>query len=92
MIAAKSNMLRFCAYIAYESGSLGAAVRLLRESFCLMPFRSAIEPRFWLMLSAIAARLLLGANLHRRLEDLAFALRSRLLMRQIVWRTENPGA
>lgn len=84
--AAQSNMLRFCAYVAYESGSLAAAARLLRDSFFLMPLRSAIEPRFWLMLSAIAARLLLGANVHRRLENLAFALRSRLLMRQIVSR------
>ena len=86
-IAATSNMLRFCAFIAYESGSLGAATRLLGTSFFLMPSRSAIEPRFWWMLSAIAARLLLGAGLHRRLENLAFKLRSRLLMRRIGSRT-----
>lgn len=73
--AARSNMSRFFAYLAYESGDFGQANRYLLRGFRYAPITFLCELRNWKLAIANAAAALLPKRVHRRL--LRVALRAR---------------
>ena len=52
---AQRNMTRYFSLLAYESGDLGSAARLLWESIRAQPLAGAIDTRSWKLAAAIAA-------------------------------------
>jgi glycosyltransferase involved in cell wall biosynthesis len=73
--AARSNMSRFFAYLAYESGDFGQANRYLLRGLRHAPFTFVCELRNWKLGIANAAAALLPEYMYRRL--LRIALRAR---------------
>jgi hypothetical protein len=64
-------MCRYFAYLAYEEGSYGAALKRLGTGFRIAPGGFLADRRNWSALAASASGRLLPARLHRRLERLA---------------------
>ena len=52
---AHSNMHRYFAWLAYESGDSRQALTMMRRSFALAPARFPLDWRNWAMLSAAVA-------------------------------------
>jgi glycosyltransferase involved in cell wall biosynthesis len=69
--AARANMSRYFARLAYESGQYGRGLSLLGECFRSRPGGFFGDPRNWLTAAACLSGLLLPAAAHRRLEHLA---------------------
>lgn len=59
---ASSNMLRYCASLAYESGQFGEAIELVKRAFALSPAAFLRDPRNWKMSGAAIA----GVTLPKR--------------------------
>lgn len=73
--AARSNMARFFAYLAYESADFGLANKYLLRGFRHAPLTFLCELRNWKLGLANAAAALLPEQMYRRL--LRVALRAR---------------
>jgi glycosyltransferase involved in cell wall biosynthesis len=65
--AARSNMSRYFAYLAYEGGDFDIANRYLMRGFWYAPLTFLLEPRNWKLGLANAAAALLPEHLYRRL-------------------------
>jgi len=64
-----SNMARYFAFLAYESGCPVEAVAMLRRGFQQAPAAFLRDPRNWKMSAAVASALLLPARWHGALEE-----------------------
>jgi len=71
---AESNMQRYFARLAYESGQYRTGVRLLGQGFRFAPVFFLTDRRNWMVLAATSAGVFLPKWVHRRLERL-FGLR-----------------
>jgi glycosyltransferase involved in cell wall biosynthesis len=61
--AARANWYRYLSFVAYEQGEKGEALRLLMQSFRAQPSVAALNPRTWLLATAIAAGALLPTTI-----------------------------
>jgi glycosyltransferase involved in cell wall biosynthesis len=73
---ARSNMSRYFARLAFESGQYAVGLQLLREGFQYAPATFVADRRNWLTGAACMSGLLMPAEAHRRLERLAGLRRS----------------
>jgi glycosyltransferase involved in cell wall biosynthesis len=67
----RSNMARYCAFLAYEAGDFREAARNLLEAFYAAPGVFPGDLRNWRMAAGIAAALLLPSAVHHGLERIA---------------------
>jgi glycosyltransferase involved in cell wall biosynthesis len=67
----RSNMARYCAFLAYEAGDFREAARNLRAAFHAAPGPFLFDPRNWRIAAGIAAALLLPSTVHHGLERMA---------------------
>ncbi|MGD0580404.1 MAG: hypothetical protein ABSC08_15935, partial [Bryobacteraceae bacterium] len=65
--AARSNMARFCAYVAYEDQNYLEAWECLFRGFREAPLRFCLDLRNWILAAATLAAAVLPARLYRRL-------------------------
>jgi glycosyltransferase involved in cell wall biosynthesis len=72
---ARSNMARYCAYLAYEEGHYGKAARYLVRGFRCAPIPFLLDRRNWKMAAANGAAAVLPARWYRRLLRLALLKR-----------------
>ncbi|HEX4230973.1 MAG TPA: glycosyltransferase [Bryobacteraceae bacterium] len=73
--AARSNMSRFFAYLAYESGDFGQANRYLLRGLRHAPLTFLCETRNWKLAMANAAAGILPNDVYRRLLRMALRVR-----------------
>lgn len=69
--AARANWYRYLSFVAYEQGEEGEAIRLLMQSFRARPSVAALNPRTWLLASAIVA----GALIPNAMRPSGYGLR-----------------
>lgn len=71
LIRGQSNMARYFAFLAYESGQYRDAAGRLLASLRRHPWLFLANRRNWMLAGAVASALLLPRSLHRRLEQWA---------------------
>ena len=76
---AESDRCRYYAFLAYEEGAYGEAMRLLGEGFRKAPAAFLRDSRSWTMGAAILTGALLPGSIHRWVERSALAVRARIL-------------
>ncbi|MGA9510116.1 MAG: glycosyltransferase [Candidatus Sulfotelmatobacter sp.] len=74
---ARSNLYRYLAYIAYESGEYSESWRLLAGALAIGFLHLVHDRRMWVLAAALTARVLLPPKAHQKLERFARAYRSR---------------
>ena len=75
----RSDRSRFHAFVAYESGELADALRLLGQSITAAPSKALCDARTWLLGAAILCKAALPTAVHARLERFFFAAQHHLL-------------
>jgi glycosyltransferase involved in cell wall biosynthesis len=89
----RSNMVRYCAFLAYEAGDFREAARNLWAAFHAAPGPFLVDPRNWSMSAGVAAAVLLPSVVHHGLERMAgVTLAPRPVQREPARTTHPPSS